>query len=301
MKNSSFNLANTLGVAGLVIGILGVAGPIAWDFYKTRTELEVRVSGYTILIGNNIKLDGLSVQYKGEKLDQLAQATVSLTNIGRTPIVEKDVIQPITIAFTPDTKVVEVRVDSVTPSDLVAHIAFDRANGSATIAAPLLNPGDKINIGVIASSEHFDFSVAARIAGLSSVAVSKELLVAKPKRPISWTVYPVGVFSIFLALVSISLFKDWRKESAMKNAVREGRFEIPRLPNKAAVMTWIESQFSCAMPSERRALKTNIDALTDTPDFVEKNRDHILRAVQGLLGQWHRTLGRAWSLLFVEF
>lgn len=78
-----------VGVTGILVGLLGVVGPIVWEYYKTKSEIKLRVVGTSTIISKPKKLDGLIITYDGEALDQLSKTVFSLINSGRTPILKK--------------------------------------------------------------------------------------------------------------------------------------------------------------------------------------------------------------------
>lgn len=278
--NKKFSLNVIISVA---IGVLGVIGPISWDFYKTKSELEVRALDRAILIGTAAKINGLAINYKGENLEQLSKAIIVVTNTGRTPIVEKDVVKPLTIVFDKYTKVLEVRLESTMPPEVYASTNYFPERNEAIVSAPLMNPGDSLKLSVLAKTERIDFDASARIAGLTSVLVKKEGLNSTAPRSFPWLVIPVGGFSFLLALISLVGFWQAPREFTVRRELRQGRFEIPTLANKEQALIWVESTFYFATSKERETFKALIRTLQDKDNFSATYYNDLLRGAQELV------------------
>lgn len=281
--NPKSSISGFIGITGIVVGVLGVIGPIAWDFYKTKLELEVRALDRTILIGPAAKIEGLAVTYKGENLEQLSKTIIVITNTGRTPILEKDVVKPLTVTFDKSTQVLEVRLESAVPPETQASTTYSRERNEAVVSAPLMNPGDSLKLSVLAKTEKIDFEASARIAGLTSVVVEKEGLNGRESRNFPWLVIPVGGFSLLLALASLVGFWQAPRELSVKRKLRQDRFEIPPLANKSQTLIWIESTFYFVTTKERDTFKSFVDTLPDRENFSVVYRAELLRGAQDLV------------------
>lgn len=283
MNRESLMSSFSIGVAGLVVGVLGVIGPIAWDFYKTKSELEVRAVDRTILIGRSAKVDGLTIAYKGENLNQLSKTIISVTNTGRTPILEKDVVSPLTIKFDKATQIVDARLEKATPPESQASAVYLRTENSVLISAPLMNPGDALQLSVLAKTEEFNFDASARIAGLSSVTVIKDGLSRQASRGFSWLAIPVGGLSILLTLVSIVGFSQVSPELKSKRLLREDKFKIPFLADKEQTLLWIESAFSFASSDQRAIFKRLVNNLPESENFSIVHQNQLMQGIDNLL------------------
>lgn len=293
---------NALGIGGIVVGILGIFGPIAWDLYKTKTELEIRASELSVIIGGSARVEGLSVQYRGESLDRLAKATVLVTNTGRTPILQKDVVRPLTISFSPDSNVVDAQVDNLSPAGLQADLIYDRAGNKITISAPLLNPGDRISLAILLKSQKLDFDATARISGLSTLSISKDFtspsdLVSVKKS--SWLIYLAGTLSFIFAIVSIGGFRNWPAERKAKQEFRDGTFQFPQDASRYKLIAWVDEKFFFCTDDERKLLKDAIDRLPDDANFTVTHDAELRRLFAGILGSITSNLAMALVALFL--
>lgn len=271
------------GAVSILIGILGVIGPIGWDYYKTTSEIELRILEKSIVISKPQKLDGLVITYGGEALDELSKTTFSLSNTGRTPILKKDVASPVTLKFAKDSSIIDAKIDRMQPLDLGASLQFNRGDGMLTLEFPLLNPGDRIDFSVLAKTSAVDFDAGGRIAGVSSLHVVKDIAQTKVGKSLPWTVYPVGFFSVLLALVSIVGFSHAPAERRMKAKVNTGTFELPNLKTVDAWIEWVNADFYFTTKDERGALISLLRSLPPGNDFAADHGVVIFAAVQRML------------------
>lgn len=280
MSGKVFNVVSVLTV---VVGVIGVLGPIGWDYYKTTLELELRASKSSEIIAEASKLAGFSISYNGEIVPSLSRMTITLANTGRTPILEKDVVGPVTLNFSKESGVIEAKIESTVPSDIGATVSFDKASGAASIHFPLLNPGDAIRVGILSTGKEIHFDHSARIAGVKSVTYVQEL-----DRPIAseksrWITVPVGAFSVLMLLVAIYGSSQAVRELGIKRKLRRGKYQIPTLHSKKDFLSWIDKEFSFTTPAERRSLKVLVSSLPDSENFSTVNRDKIQTGISDLI------------------
>lgn len=280
-----FSKSSLLGISGVVVGILGVVGPIGWDYYKTRSELEFRLLESSVVIERPQKLAGLVVTYAGEEVQELSKALIAVTNTGRTPILKKDIVQPLSLRFTPESKLIDARIESSTPRDLGATLSLNRSDGSINLDVPLLNPGDQVHVSALAKSVKPDFDVNGRVVGVGSLTVIKGLPATTVAKATPWTVYPVGFFSLLLLGVSLfALLTHVPAELRAKKALRRKIFQMPALNSKGECLAWIDSHFFFTTSDERRPVKDAIAQLPDVPNFTTVHNQPLMNAVEMLVG-----------------
>ncbi|MDP1884871.1 MAG: hypothetical protein Q8L17_00245 [Polaromonas sp.] len=124
----AFSRSSLLGISSVAVGILGVGGPIAWDYYKTKSAVEIRLLETSVVIEKPQKLAGLVVTYGGEEVQELSKSLVIVTNTGRTPILHRDVVQAISLRFRPDSRLLDARIEAMTPSDLGATLSVHKTD-----------------------------------------------------------------------------------------------------------------------------------------------------------------------------
>ena len=159
--------------------------------------------------------------------------------------------------------VLDARIESFFPENLTASINLG-ANGTVSLTFPLLNPGDNIRFVVlIADSSPIHFQADARVVGLSKMKVTTQPEEpAKAGRRISWVVYPVGLFSVFLLVVAlVGILSQFPKERRFKKMVRENQFQIPEGLLPDAAKQYVSSQLSWATDSDRKHPLNFLDSL----------------------------------------
>lgn len=270
-------------VTGILVGILGVVGPIVWDYYKTKSEIELRVIGKSVIISKPEKMDGLIITYDGEALDELSKTAFSVINSGRTPILKKDIVSPISVKFAKESNIINAKLDGMQPQDLGASLRFNRGDGTIVFEFPLMNPGDRVDFSVLSKTGNVKFDAVGRIAGVSSLTVVKDIPQDKVGKSLPWTVYPVGFFSALLAFASIMGFRQVPTEMRIKTQIKTGTFELPRLKAKEEWMAWINSTFYFTTVNERAPLLLLISELPDADDFATIHREKIMAGIQSLL------------------
>lgn len=270
-------------LVGTAIGVLGVVAPVVWDSYKSKLELEVRVADRSTLIGPAAKIDGLTITYKGENLEQLAQTSITITNTGRTPILDRDVVSPLTITFDKAAQVVDARINGTIPADLAAKANYSRDKNEVIVTVPLLNSGDLVKLNVLTKTEKIDFGVQARIAGLNSIVVDKSGLSTSSTRSSRWVAICVGIFSAPLVLISLVGLHQAKRERRAKQALRNDELIIPVLSTKAETILWIDKRFDFASSKERNAAKQRLNQLEDVENFSVAHDVILMDEIRSLL------------------
>lgn len=219
-----------LAVLGIIIGVIGIAFPIAWDFYKTKSAVELQLTSFVTLVEKTDQLDKLSITYNGENLNQISRADFVFINTGRMPILQNDIISPPQIIFKQGIKILDVKIDSQQPANMNAAITLDSQKNSITITFPLLNPNDFIRFSVLIDTKNLEYESNARIAGVSELISTNKLAeTSKVTKSTSWTVYPVGLIGVFFLFVAfISSLPNLRTEIRTRKLIGLNQFPIPK-------------------------------------------------------------------------
>jgi hypothetical protein len=137
-------------MVGLLLAIAGVVAPILWDLLRSSASLELKQTGRTAIIQRNDSFDKLHVEYDGKAIQELASVRFQLANTGSRPIRDSDLVSPPTIHFPNSHPVLDARIESAFPSNLVASITRGADPTDVIITFPLLNPGDNIQGSYVA-------------------------------------------------------------------------------------------------------------------------------------------------------
>lgn len=269
-----------VSIIGVLVAILGIVAPITWDYYKTKSEVELRVIEQSLIISKPKKLDGLVITYHDKPLEELSKTVFVVTNTGGTPILKKDVAIPISIKFPKDSNILDVKLEGMQPKDLGALLHYDQNSQSITLDFPLLNPGDRVDFSVLAGTHNIEFLPGGRIAGVQSLKIVKEALQEKVNKSPSWIVYTVAFFSILLIIISIEGFRAFFKEIKFKAKLKRGQFTLPDLKTRNECINWVNSYFSFTTKSERGSLIVLLRKLPDTDNFSTTHHEEILSAIK---------------------
>lgn len=271
------------GILTVVVGALGVLVPIAWDYYKSKLAVDVRVLGKSVVISRPEEIKGLVVSYNGETLNELSKISISIENVGRMPIQERDVSSPLTVQFSEDTSVIDASLDERHPENLEVEMAFNRVDGSVVLKFPLLNPGDSITFSALSKTKKIDFDASARIAGLSKLNVVRVSPQEEAARKTPWYLNFVGVVSGFMILISFIGISHYPAERKMKRKFKGGELRLPLLDDKAEFIEWVDQSFKFTTAAERAALKELVLSLPDSEGFVARHEVAINSQIKVLL------------------
>ena len=268
------NKFGAITFASLVIAILGVVVPIAWDYYPGHKGVSLTLISPSHVISSNAAVDGLEIIYKGNKLYSLSRMTFLVENTGSKPILATDVVSPIKIEASKKSNILDVIIDSKQPENLEVRIT--NSNRSAEINFSLLNPGDTVLISLLVDSLDKEFRATTRIAGVKDLNVSNE----PPKTLTAWALLwiPVGLLSVLLLLTSVVGFIRYPKEVRVKMSIKKGLFTTPKFNSYEEAHKWVKETTSFMTNSEREPIFDVLQELEEQNNGLDQNR--IFAAVQ---------------------
>ena len=273
-----------LGIAGLVVGVLGVIGPIAWDHLKTKDELSVALIDQAQVIGQYQKIDGLQVSYRGNEVSELSKGTLLIENSGRTPILGRDVVSPLFIQFGKESLPIDLKVSRVEPSDLAVQLDYQKALNGAFIKFPLLNPGDRVWVSALYQAAKLNFSASGRIAGLSHITVNTNPQSLKDKSTSqTTTAIVVGFFALLMLILGSIGAKMTFDEYRFKLKVKAGTFALPTLNTRKEVVSYVTSKFDFTTIREMVPLLDKIYSFPDASGFGAAHEKEVKDGISELL------------------
>ncbi|MBB1311851.1 hypothetical protein H5162_20795 [Pseudoalteromonas sp. SR41-8] len=241
----------------LLVAVLGVIAPIAWDYYNAKKDISLTVVSRSIVISPSAEVDGLKVSYKGIELNTLSKTTFLIENTGSRPLLKSEVVSPIKIEVPKKVKVLDAIIDSQVPSNLDVNLI--RNNGVVEVHFSLLNPSDKVFFSLLTDSNKLEFSASARVAGVSELAV----LDTPPKTLTIWALLwiPVAIISSLLALVSLVGFSHYPQEYRIKRALKNNSFVVPDFSSIEEGNMWVKETFYFMMESEIESITNHLSEL----------------------------------------
>lgn len=282
-----------IALSGLIIGLLGVIGPILWDLYKNNSALLVELNEIGAVVDATNRPDGLNVVYKGKELKELYILKFIIKNSGNRPILKKDVVSPLSIKFQDSDKIVDVQPSSSKPDGIERHISYDSKLGLVLTDFDLLNPGDYFSIKVLTTSSNNNFDVKGRISGVKEISTSKSSEITQDesqktfektakKVGLTWSIaaYIIGFFSIITWLSSGA---SYLREIKIKKKLKEGIFSVPNKLSRGEVRNWVKYNFSFLADETLNVVYIVIDDLPDHNNFSKKNNDKIKSAIENVM------------------
>ena len=120
---------------GLLLAGLGIITPIIWDYYKTKSAIELHLLSTLALLDTTNKLnpEKLIITYDKKGVQNISKMQFRLTNIGAIPLRASDLEDPPTLIFPDDTQVLEFQKDRVAPENLEFTHTIDQTKRKLTI------------------------------------------------------------------------------------------------------------------------------------------------------------------------
>src|SRR5687767_6718618 len=78
----AFRNIGILPMVGVVFAVLGVVAPITWEWYRTRSSLDVRLLGRAEIIKRADGLDSIRVMHGSRTLRNVSKVSFSVANSG---------------------------------------------------------------------------------------------------------------------------------------------------------------------------------------------------------------------------
>ncbi|MFX0197947.1 MAG: hypothetical protein ACFFCW_17645 [Candidatus Hodarchaeota archaeon] len=240
-KRFSFSI-----VLSLLIAVVGIIAPMAWEKYRTKSSLELQHLSTTTLLEKSPAIAKLKIFYDNKEIDSLSKIRFALVNNGRKPIMEKDLISPPTIIFSKGANLLELKTERLIPENIEFRPELNSSARSAILSFPLLNPSDVIEFSILLAGRLPNYKAEARIAGIAKLKIidrAKEL--GKQPKRISWTVYPVGFFTLFciLLIVRFGIPESIKETKTMKRYLSPGA-ELPKYQKKSDYLKFIQQELS---------------------------------------------------------
>lgn len=179
-------------------------------------------------------------------MTSLSKSTFIIENTGNKPILTNDIVTPIKIEIPNKVSILDSIIELKNPDNLDASLNV--RNNVVTVGFSLLNPSDKIYLGILTDNNDYTFTASARIAGVSQV----DTHLSPPTTFSIWYILWIAVclFSFLLVVISFMGIYQYKDEFKYKTEVKNKTFFIPTLSTVSDVETWVESTFKFALKKE---------------------------------------------------
>ncbi|MFN8325077.1 MAG: hypothetical protein U0T80_04890 [Flavobacteriaceae bacterium] len=211
--------STTIAIIGLVLTSVGIIFPILYENLKNNSELQIKLEDSITIINKPVEVDSLEIFYKKQPISNLNKATLTITNKSNNPIVQEDFIAPLEISLSKKSHIITFNVEKSEPKNLESNIVINQQKGNLTLSFALLNPQDKLTIGILYTGANPKIDVNARIKGIKNINfIDKQNSNEKIKIP-SVVLFFTILSSLFLFLVhrekrlSIIQLEKYQEES----------------------------------------------------------------------------------------
>lgn len=249
------------GLLGLVVTTLGIVVPIVWDYYKSRTALDLELLSSSTVIERDTTIKGLQVLYNNAPVNGISRLSYALANTGRTAIGQDRVVGSPWIRFPDSIRILALAVGPHTPPDLEFDAHYDSTSHRVLLRFPLLNHGDRALFSMLLSGGRPPFTAGARIAGLRQLTMSDRSEAssqANRRRPLSAGFFIVAA-ATFLSLVLFALsMLTIGVEIHTRDLFVAGSLAWPTRGKRTDYERFIKSVFDVKSESELAAMRKQL-------------------------------------------
>ena len=130
--------AGIVTIVTLVLGIVGIFAPMAWERYKSTTALEVHMVALDKIV--EVSHERIEIRYNTEPIPSMSRMTVHIVNTGRTPVrhveprKEEPPPKPLLLKIPENARLLDVSVDGASRKnllDLQPKVVLGKANPPA--------------------------------------------------------------------------------------------------------------------------------------------------------------------------
>jgi len=286
----------TVGIA--IIGVVGIFAPIAWDFYKGKTGLELQQLGKAALVGGLDGVDKLHFIYDGKRVSSLTKLDFSLVNTGRAPIRAADVVEPVRLKLQ-NGSVLDVSIRRTEPPNVNASATLE-STSTVTLTFPLLNPSDQVFFSVLASEAPAVSSATARIVGIRELQIVDRTGASRSLwSRVRWTVYLVAVFTILCGLFFAVSLHGAGIEAALLSVWRSGVVNTPRLGMPEEFQRFLDVLSQDNKSDELEAARAYLSSLQPGMQMSDDQRTHLLELVDQAMSDQQSIKTAVWLFFFL--
>ncbi len=278
MKIANIGLVTILG---FLLAATGIVVPISWDYYKSKSSIELHHTGNVKLIESSNLSEKVQLVYDGRPIPILSRQTFSLINTGKTPILKKDLVQPLTVTFPDDVDILEVVEDAKSPKELEVEYTLSPDKKTLLISFPLLNPSDQSQFGVLLSGYTTTYSAKARIVGISNLkTIERVAELQGVKRKFSFVVFLVGFCTLILTLaLFVGGIPELIEERTIKRGINDNSFQVPKYSSKDEYINFIKATFKQKSANDLKSLTVFVNTLPTNMPLEIPQQDQIAQKI----------------------
>lgn len=263
----------SLSVLGLIICLVGVVTPIAWDWWNKRAQLTVETKSSISVVGRSQSLKNLEFSYNGKRIAELQRVNLIVRNAGRTAVLKEDIITPFTLTFKAD-EVLESTIVRQMPLNLSATAAIQQKH--VIISFPLLNPDDEIELEVLLSGPYTGFGASARIKNISNVTVADTSRAITIRNDIGFGVFIAGAFGVLFLFGTGGLLIEVRNTRNALTGLSNNTHRLLDADSKSEAQLVVNDDIGFLTGFGARRLRDRIDAAVWPLNASDRNALRVL-------------------------
>lgn len=153
-----------------------VVGVIVSVIIYNRQQSKKALTYYVVAAAPLLKVSkviktNVVVLYRGEPVECADIAFIRFSNTGNQTINPEDYIDPVKITFPQGTRVLTASIHSVYPSQVTVGVDWSDDSNEVVISNPLLNPGDRFTVQILADNPQATYWVTGRISGVREISL----------------------------------------------------------------------------------------------------------------------------------
>lgn len=272
-----------LALVSLIIAILGICAPIAWDYWKTKSDLAVHLTGKLPLFANDNSLEKLRIYYGSNEVKQLTRFNFVFENAGKTPIQERDIIVPVELSLNNGCVFIDKSVDKVEPSSVTAKVILTNENKTLQLQFPLVNPSDKISFSGLVSGTNPVISLQSRVVGVHEIRFIDESSLSRKSSIFSTKVLPnVVLGALFALLLALKATHSERRQARTALLIIESDSErLSKFTKKSDFLNYVRGRLEpYIFRSDRRQIIMEIESMVPEEGVSQEVKPQVIQAIK---------------------
>lgn len=257
-------------IVSLILTIL-----VSYYFYNksNNSELIIEQEFPVSIIKKPSELKDLEIFYKNDTIHSLNKINLNITNNSNKPISENDFISPLKIELLDSIRIISIEIEKTIPKGISAHTDIDSSKSSFNLRFDLMNPEDKIKIGILFEGEISNIDSSARIKGVKKITYTKKSYY-KFRRQLP--LFVIMFISLFL-WSSMFTNEDYSKASKSIKLLEYEKRHPYKFKTKEDLIKNLESLYSSNHHTEKSLKESfsNIESIFNSDDLKEEDKMKI--------------------------
>ncbi len=162
----------------LIFFVISVTLTILVSYYyynkSNNSELIIEQEFPINIIKKPSELKDLKIFYKNDTIHSLNKLNLNITNNSNKPISKNDFISPLKIELLDSIRIISIEIDKTIPKGISVYAVIDSSKSSFSLRFDLMNPEDKIKIGILFEGDISNINSNARIKGVKKITYTEK-------------------------------------------------------------------------------------------------------------------------------